>query len=655
MRAGRILGRCCATAVALLVAAPAVADGPVYLPENGHGTRTLTIDDLSGWTEFLYHDTHARAGDFVLDETIVSPGIHGEARGSLYHERLAAFRLDGTLSWQSRSFAGAANGTSEVSFRDYGAAVDLLRKHATSLTLSTARRTGWLTSPFRSSVRTLSRTRGAELRTTALPLPLTVSWTREEFTEDLLGGERTTERTALQASGRHRIGDHGLTYRLRRDDFRKNVQTQDVRTDGGDLGWSLRRDRLHLRADHRYRNRYGTIDRTDLSLSQSASADLGRGLDGTVSHIYQRFRSGGDDAPWTAAHNLDARLEGSRGPFDLGLILDVYDEQTTRDTESLAALSRISVGFESLYRTAVPAGDLTLGWGHRRGHESRRSALREYMTADELHVLSDGTPARLEHPDVIAGSIVVTDPSGFAVYLEGLDYEISVIGSATFLDRLPSGDIPPDGDVAVDYAYTLSPGSEFFTVGNTVRADLRGPRIWSLRYRYENHDEDPTEPDPGDVLQSRTRNLYGAELDWRAWTLDGESEVVNLLETRYRSRRARLDWSANHGPNRVSAGLSHTWTRTNGHGRRQRFFQAHARATGRVRRNLTLESEVWLRLDRGEAFVGDQQRRLVGARLRATYRFRALLVELAAQIHDAERNDAADDRSELRLGVRRMF
>ena len=49
------------------------------------------------------------------------------------------------------------------------------------------------------------------------------------------------------------------------------------------------------------------------------------------------------------------------------------------------------------------------------------------------------------------------------------------------------------------------------------------------------------------------------------------------------------------------------------------------------------------------------KRRLVGARLRATYRLRALLIELAAQIHDAERNDAADDRREVRLGVRRMF
>ena len=641
MRAGRIF-RHAAAAAALLSAAPILADGPVYLPTNGHSTRTLTIDDVSGWTEILYHNTHARAGDFVLDETIVSPGLHAETRGSLYHERLAAFRLDGTLSWQSRSFTGAANGTSEVSFRDYGAAVDLLRKHATSLTLNAARRTGWLTSPFRSSVRTLSNTRGAELRTTALPLPLTVSWTREEFTEDLLGGERTTERTALQASGRHRIGDQGLTYRMRRDDFRRNVQAQDVRTDGGDLGWSLRRDRLNLRADNRYRNRYGTVDRTDLSLSQNAWVDLGRGLDGSLSHNYQRFRSGGDDTPWTTAHNLDARLDGSRGPFDLGLVLDVYDEQTEGDTATL-------------YRRPVPVGDLTLGWGHRRGHESRRSALREYMTADELHVLSDGVPARLEHPDVTVGSVVVTDPSGYAVYLEGLDYVLSIVGPATFLERLPGGDIPPDGDVAVDYAYELSPGSEFSTIGNTLRADLRGPRIWSLRYRYENQDENPTEPDPGDVLQSRTRTLFGAELDWRAWTLDGESEVVNLLETRYRSRRARLDWSSTRGPHRLSAGLSHTWTRTNGHGRRQRFFQAHARATGRVRRDLTLESEVWLRLDRGEAFVGDQQRRLFGARLRATYRFRALLVELAAQIHDAERNDAADDRSELRLGVRRMF
>lgn len=111
------------------------------------------------------------------------------------------------------------------------------------------------------------------------------------------------------------------------------------------------------------------------------------------------------------------------------------------------------------YQERLPVGTLQGGYNlryDRRDQQARASASR---VVGERLALAGSTTASLALAHVLAGSVVVSNLGRSQVYVENVDYQRSVVGKETRLQRLIGGSIRDGEEVLVDYAY--DPGGTF--------------------------------------------------------------------------------------------------------------------------------------------------------------------------------------------------
>jgi len=646
----------------LLLAGAAWANGPAYLPTTPDGVALLSWRWGENWSEVEVRGSRNRADGYRLDETILAPGLHLEGGGSIYHERLLEFSAAATLSLQRRRLSGDLSASDDLSFQDYDASVCLLGCRADNLRLFARRHNAWLVSPFRSSTRTATDLLGGELALGSLPLPVTVAYSRERTGETFLVDRRTSDRRRWRAGTRWHGRRTGGSLLLRHERFVKTLPDQDYATVGATLdGHVIPRGNVRLRSHVRYFHQYGTLDRRDITLRETLAVPLRRHLDARLSWLFHSLRSGGGDAPWTRSSNGGAtfrhRLYGS---LETTLRLDLQDERTYRDgdggREQIGSLHRRGGELRLDYRRRTRYGLLRLGYGRSRWREEQAARETQREAADERHVLDEGEQVPLAHLDVVPGSVVVTDDTGFVLYVEGIDYRLDTTGRITLLSRLPGGDIPDGGAVLVDYRYTMQPELTFDTTGRSWLVRFDAHRLVSVHYRHRTVDEEFVSGTPGAPLQDQERDVYGLELNWRRLALSEEIEDNRLADARFHANRLRLTWHARLGPRtRLTAGAGRTWTRYRDPERTYRFRSLDARLVATPGAATTVEAAAWLRLDRGSDYRGDLANDLLGLRLDARYRLRALTLTAGIAYRDSDANDVQDRRFSFRCGARRRF
>lgn len=120
------------------------------------------------------------------------------------------------------------------------------------------------------------------------------------------------------------------------------------------------------------------------------------------------------------------------------------------------------------YTKSVPLGrlDAAAGASYTTTHNSARGGTVGVL--NQPFTFNDPFPIVIPRPNIVAGSIVVRPPSGFPIYLEGVDYTV-----ATFPDRaeirVPAGSTIVDGQtVLVSYDIGPEPASDVDVVGTTL-------------------------------------------------------------------------------------------------------------------------------------------------------------------------------------------
>ncbi len=78
----------------------------------------------------------------------------------------------------------------------------------------------------------------------------------------------------------------------------------------------------------------------------------------------------------------------------------------------------------------------------------------------EIHILSFTNPAVLSLPNVVAGSVVVTDVSGTNLFALGTDYSLTATNSFTWINFLPGSSIPDGSTIRANY---VAAGAPIFT------------------------------------------------------------------------------------------------------------------------------------------------------------------------------------------------
>lgn len=229
---------------------------------------------------------------------------------------------------------------------------------------------------------------------------------------------------------------------------------------------------------------------------------------------YESYDIGTHRADFQLVHQLYSNLVTTVDLF--GLYEDIEDDvQTTQYGAAVDWQYNRRNPFGHLY------ANLALGYDTEEvsGDNGTRLVLNESGTFRGPLLIS------LRNPNVVPGSIVVTDSSNRRFYVPGRDYVILRAGIWTQIARVPTGRILDDETILIDYVYATPADGQL----DTVRVDFSLEQRFSngltpyyrLAYRNQEADEsrgfaryaDRTNHHRIGVKYDQARYMLGAELE----------------------------------------------------------------------------------------------------------------------------------------------
>lgn len=146
-------------------------------------------------------------------------------------------------------------------------------------------------------------------------------------------------------------------------------------------------------------------------------------------------RSGSAGVTWSPSRQLSATL-GWRA------------EQTEAPQFSIKSSGgEASVRFEQAWSFAL----LQASFGLRMGQRDQTASAAQFSVVGERQTLTGSTVVALGRPYVVLNAVTVSNLSRTQVFLPGVDYVLSVIGTTTRVQRLISGAILDGQEVLIDY------------------------------------------------------------------------------------------------------------------------------------------------------------------------------------------------------------
>lgn len=197
------------------------------------------------------------------------------------------------------------------------------------------------------------------------------------------------------------------------------------------------------------------------------------------------------------------------------------------------------------YRKKTPLGQyiaaLTLGIEHQK----EKSGSGQRLILDEVVTLTGVAFSQLIEPNVVPGTIVVTNAANTVTYVEGVDYTLITIGAFTQIARLIGGGIADPETVLVDYDVQVASDAAFTTdhLDFSNRLKLKHLPL-TVYYRYQLRDDRLRSGDDPGNLDTLRGQLAGVELDYKGLKLTAEHESQDqLLFPPIDSIRFKLNYS----------------------------------------------------------------------------------------------------------------
>ena len=201
--------------------------------------------------------------------------------------------------------------------------------------------------------------------------------------------------------------------------------------------------------------------------------------------------------------------------------------------------------------------------------------------------------ALLVLPNVIASTIVVTDASGVVVYVENVDYTVTVLGDRVQLRRLG---LPNNSEVLVDYSAVNDPSSQSLQLAQAVgaRFELFDQHL-AVYYRYQGSRYPYATP--GLSLELIDEHLLGVDFELPPVEAGAEYEHHGSSVLPYDALRARQGLALSLGDrSRLSLQGSESLVHFAVQGLSQGFLEATARYDLSAGRFLSLSAAGGYRL-----------------------------------------------------------
>ena len=173
----------------------------------------------------------------------------------------------------------------------------------------------------------------------------------------------------------------------------------------------------------------------------------------------------------TAIHAFSAGATARQGPDIYGNVdANASLARTTQFDADAAALTAAGT-----YGKKLGVGEASVSYSVSAGVRDQTASADTAAAVGERLVLAGTAPVPLKQQQVIAGSVTVVNATRTQVFVEGVDYVLSVVGLVTRVERLASGSIVDGQEVLADYE---------FQVGGTFvirRIDQSASLTWNYR------------------------------------------------------------------------------------------------------------------------------------------------------------------------------
>lgn len=146
---------------------------------------------------------------------------------------------------------------------------------------------------------------------------------------------------------------------------------------------------------------------------------------------------------WVAAKNLDLSM-GAQG---------------SKTSATQISSTDSGINGAARYETELPIGKGTFNYGVQYGQHDQRATATQTDVIDERVFLTATATASLGRKNVVLGSVKVLNRGRTQLYVQDIDYALTVIGTTTQLRRLITGNILEGEEVSVDY--TVDTGGTF--------------------------------------------------------------------------------------------------------------------------------------------------------------------------------------------------
>lgn len=634
----------------------------------------LTSTSAEIGMEFQYFGETIRrreAGRIRYSNSYLQEYVAGRARGYVYHPRLLEFSTElklGLAQQRLRRTEGRIvdSSASNDELLGYDLRIDLLRKHPVSATAEASKDERILMGLFvdRYLVKTELQRGTVRWRTPSLQMDATGT---HAVTEEYGAVSRSrTVSDSLAYNLHHQIGRRirtDLRYMLQNYDrrFRAETVTGDIDNESSIDSQTVTVDnRIDLTAD-----RKATLKSSLRVHDQQNSQDL-------------RTWSWQEKLQLEHAPNLRSYAMGSvlRNEYDSRNIdtvrgeagidhelfkslkshLDLHGRRTDYGDvveDRYGATGRLN------YRKTTPLGVFSAGYSRTLDQVERSGVSASDAVLDESIVVNLATPAFLDHPDVVASSIVVTDEANLITYVEGFDYEVVQQGRRTGIRVLPGG-LLADGDtVLVDYRIELDGSLDYVADDQDihVRHDfdryVRGLSLYAQRHEMDARSVE-SEIDPH-ILEYVDQSV-GLRQSWKSYELTSEYQEYrddlggfdqwrNQLEGNHAlSRRVRGGWSAGYTQ------TDHRSDDIDDVEDRSRYWFAGAHVDGTFARN-----GFWKVEGRSMRETGRSEQTVHGILGRVGFDWRRLTIESGARYEEYDVFESERDRVQLFVKVKWRF
>lgn len=393
-------------------------------------------------------------------------------------------------------------------------------------------------------------------------------------------------------------------------------------------------------------------DSTDVRFGPVLSWDHTSALKSQYRYTFSRSdrRDSGFES---TAEAMSASLQYSPSEAFTGLMranLDRSDEADRLSQDSHGVLGRATV------RRNTRLGRLSMSAGLGYRLEDRVSEDPRVLIEEEPVTFVGATPVPLSREFVVGETVVVRNETRTQIYIEGIDYLLSVVGSRTRIERLISGSILDGETVLVDYEIETGGTFEYSQIDQDVSADFSFARYHNVFFRYDNRRQ---------ILQSGFSTLpfnsaEGIELGireriplrWAGIQLNAEAryrrqdEDINPFEQRILSVSVQAPL-----PNRLGlqASASRNIIENDLSDEDSDVIAFTTNLTWQTRRNLAFQLEGNYDEDTGGTIL----RRNTRWRMTAQWRFRKVSTRVDARYYRQRQGELDSDHFEIWLQLRR--